>query len=137
MCPETRSNLGEDELNDDELKIALEHDTARQSAESLHPAHGKSPEHCSWKGSEAPPPPTPEGEVPYSMKLPEGVTQAVWIPLKMGEEFFYECKVEGFGHLAKGVSRDKRRALAYALEALSTLVLQKKETVDAAGAGNS
>lgn len=46
--------------------------------------------------------------------------QVMWVPLPDG--VFFECRVSSFGHHAKGISRSKPRALAFALEELAKMV---------------
>lgn len=58
-----------------------------------------------------------------SLNLPEAVRMALWIPVAQGGETYFTCQLHGCGHVASGVSRSKRKALGYALEELSRLVL--------------
>lgn len=59
-----------------------------------------------------------------SLNLPETVRMALWIPVDHGEGTFFTCQLHGCGHVAQGTSRSKRKALGYALEELSRLVLR-------------
>lgn len=45
----------------------------------------------------------------------EGVKSVLWTPVPLGEETFFECKVEAFGYSGVSTSRKKARALADAL----------------------
>ena len=61
------------------------------------------------------------GGAPESAEPPEP-PNAMWMPLPLGADLFYQCHLNWFGHRTTGISRDKGTALAYALEELAAKV---------------
>ena len=74
-----------------------------------------------------------EANTPYAIptqrqpsgNLPDGVKSVMWIPTVQGDgSVMFSCTVDGFGYRTSGSSRNKMKALAYALEELSAAMIR-------------
>jgi len=59
--------------------------------------------------------------------LPAGMKTAMWIPVEQNGSTYFQCHVEGFGVRGSGYSRDKMKALSYALMEMAEQVAQMEE----------
>ena len=57
--------------------------------------------------------------------LPAGIRSVLFVPVKQGDDTTsYQVSVDGFGYRTKGESRNKMKALAYALEEMVEKMLE-------------
>jgi hypothetical protein len=59
--------------------------------------------------------------------LPAGMKTAMWIPVQQNGSTYFQCHVDGFGVRGSGVSRDKMKALSYALVEMAEQVAKMEE----------